>query len=149
MKPRHISWVREGDCIVSTGHSLNSDGYPQFCRNGKRRLIGRVVLFRRYGPQPSSICMRHTCDNRRCINPNHIIPGSFGDNNRDREARGRGNPPRGERCAASKLTEKQVREIQKLSRDGIILQREIAELFGLYQGTVSRITNGLRWKHIK
>ncbi len=33
--------------------------------------------------------VRHTCDNPRCINPNHLLLGSRADNNRDRADRGR------------------------------------------------------------
>lgn len=33
--------------------------------------------------------VRHTCDNPRCINPEHLLIGSRGDNNRDRAERGR------------------------------------------------------------
>lgn len=34
-------------------------------------------------------CIRHTCDNPRCINPSHLILGSWADNNRDRAERNR------------------------------------------------------------
>lgn len=35
------------------------------------------------------LVVRHTCDNTRCINPEHLIIGTRGDNNRDRAERGR------------------------------------------------------------
>lgn len=35
------------------------------------------------------VVVRHTCDNTRCINPDHLIPGTRADNNRDRAERGR------------------------------------------------------------
>lgn len=35
------------------------------------------------------VVVRHTCDNPRCINPNHLIGGTKADNNRDRAERGR------------------------------------------------------------
>ena len=31
----------------------------------------------------------HTCDNRRCVNPDHLYEGTAGQNARDRAARGR------------------------------------------------------------
>jgi HNH endonuclease len=37
------------------------------------------------------LVVRHTCDNRRCCNPAHLIMGTQADNIRDREERGRGN----------------------------------------------------------
>ncbi len=35
------------------------------------------------------LCIRHTCDNRRCVNPLHLITGTIAQNNRDRSIRGR------------------------------------------------------------
>ena len=35
------------------------------------------------------LCVRHKCDNARCINPDHLEIGTWGDNNRDRAQRGR------------------------------------------------------------
>ncbi|ACP44084.1 hypothetical protein VPP93_gp13 [Vibrio phage VP93] len=35
------------------------------------------------------VVVRHTCDNPRCINPDHLIGGTIADNNRDRAERGR------------------------------------------------------------
>lgn len=35
------------------------------------------------------VVVRHTCDNPRCINPDHLIGGTKADNNRDRAVRGR------------------------------------------------------------
>lgn len=35
------------------------------------------------------VVVRHTCDNDRCINPEHLVGGTLADNNRDRAERGR------------------------------------------------------------
>jgi hypothetical protein len=35
------------------------------------------------GPVPKGKILRHTCDNRRCICPDHLIPGTKKDNRRD------------------------------------------------------------------
>lgn len=34
-------------------------------------------------------CIRHTCDNTLCVNPNHLIPGTHTDNMRDKVDRNR------------------------------------------------------------
>lgn len=53
----------------------------------------------------------------------------------------------GERNLAAKLTESDVAEIRAM-RDGGMLQREIAERFGVMQNTISRILSGKRWSHL-
>lgn len=35
------------------------------------------------------LCVRHTCDNPRCIEPTHLVVGSWAQNNQDRAERGR------------------------------------------------------------
>jgi hypothetical protein len=55
-------------------------------------------------------------------------------------------PVRGERHAAAKLSERQVRAIRKISRE--FSQREIAEVLGIEQTTISAIRSGKTWKHV-
>ena len=63
-------------------------------------------------------------------------------NQLDRAKHGTSN--RGERCAAAKLTEAQVRAILTDTR----LQRIIAAKYGVRENTISRIKSGKRWAHI-
>jgi hypothetical protein len=55
-----------------------------------------------------------------------------------------GTSNRGEKCAASKLTEKQVKDIRVDTR----LQRIIAAEYGVRENTISRIKSGKRWSHL-
>ena len=54
-----------------------------------------------------------------------------------------GTTNRGERCGTAKLTLEQVRTIRLDTR----LQRIIAKEYNIQQSVVSRIKNGVRWKH--
>lgn len=49
----------------------------------------------------------------------------------------------GEKHPRAKLTQKQVDEIRRLSKQHS--NKEVAERFGINQSTVSRITSGKRW----
>jgi hypothetical protein len=69
--------------MICTSHKPNSSGYPRIMRNGSMKSIARLILERRHGPQPSSIQARHECDNKMCIRPDHIVPGTNADNGRD------------------------------------------------------------------
>ena len=140
-----LSWVREGECIRCTSHALDN-GYPKMWRNGKPRKIARLILIRSMGTIPSNIVSRHTCDNRWCIQPDHIISGTRGDNNRDRAERAgySSTTKKGENVSNSKLTSIQALQI----RESIESQRQIAKKFGISQVTVYRIKKRLAWAHI-
>jgi hypothetical protein len=145
MKQRGITWIREGECIRCTSHGLDN-GYPKIHRNGRARKIARLILIRRIGDIPSNVVSRHTCDNRWCIRPDHIIAGTRADNNRDRAERAGYSitARKGEDCAWSKLTSIQVRQI----RESIEPQRKLAKRFGVSQAHVWRIKKRGTWAHL-
>ena len=51
--------------------------------NRPYRRASHVSYEIKYGPIPESSHMLHNCDNRKCINPDHLFPGSQLDNIRD------------------------------------------------------------------
>ena len=55
----------------------------------------------------------HSCDNRRCVNPNHLREGTQLENIQDRVDRNRTVAPVGEKNHLSKLTEQQVISIRE------------------------------------
>ena len=57
-------------------------------------------------------------------------------------------PTRGELCGKHKITEKQVREIRQMRKEGF-LHKDIAKHFCLGQSTVTHILLGTRWAHVK
>ena len=75
--------------------SLRPEGYAMVGIPGKSsRCTGlhRLVYAAKVNKtleEIAGVVVRHTCDNTRCINPEHLIGGSRGDNNRDRAMRGR------------------------------------------------------------
>jgi len=71
------------------------DGYGGFWDGTKSSMAHRVSFVIANGITPN-VC-RHTCDNRSCVNPNHLLDGTQADNVRDAVERGRqgryvGNP---------------------------------------------------------
>ena len=84
------------DCIDhGRTSSLRPEGYALVGWPGKRsRCTGlhRVVYAAKMHVQLEEldgVVVRHTCDNPRCINPEHLLGGTKADNNRDRAERGR------------------------------------------------------------
>ncbi len=53
---------------------------------------------------------------------------------------------KGENNHNHKLTEQDVIQIKLLLKEGILTQQEIADIFGVSRGTISKIKLGKRWK---
>ncbi len=147
MRPgRALTWERVENCIRCTSHALNSDGYPRIDHHSKSRTIARIILSKHIDWELSrEIVSRHTCDNRWCIRPDHIIAGTHLDNVRDRDERGR--TAKGVMQYCAKLNPEKVREIRQLSESGMS-GREIARHFGMGKSPIARIIRGERWKHV-
>jgi hypothetical protein len=90
----------------------------------------------------------HKCDNKPCVNPEHLYIGTDLDNARDRDTRGRANPVEGEEHYKSKLTLKTIGKAEKLRSEGWSYQR-IANSLGLATMTVFYALTKKTWKHRK
>ena len=86
----------------------------------------------------------HNCDNPCCINPDHLRLGTNEDNMK--ESANKNRICYGERIPSSKLKEKDIIEIRKLTRDGLST-RKIAKIFNINQRTVSHINNNT-WRRV-
>lgn len=79
--------IPNGDCLEWT-RCFNSDGYPRAGNKSTSNLkVHREVFNDVYGYYPPVV--RHKCDNIKCINPDHLLPGTDLDNVKDRNERGR------------------------------------------------------------
>jgi hypothetical protein len=150
--PRFWNKVNIGDkteCWDWTAF-IGWDGYGYFrpqhiCKTQKAHRISYELTF---GKIPDKICVLHRCDNRKCVNPNHLFLGTKQDNTSDMRNKGRGWNPVGVEVKCAKLDENKVRVIRDLFRDGKY-QTEIAKLFGVDSSTISTIVNRKSWKHVE
>lgn len=110
--------------------------------DGSGKTIGahRYSYMLHKGPIPDGMYVCHTCDNPRCVNPDHLFLGTPRDNAEDRENKGRSIYPRGDKHHLSKLTDAQVEEILLLK--GVKPQSEIARMYGVDPSHISRILSG-------
>lgn len=113
--------------------------------NRRSERAHRYSFFLAHGKWPFPMG-RHTCDNPRCVRPDHIVEGTQFDNVQDRVERNR--QPRGSEVGGSKLTEADVIEIKKMLK-AKVFQRVIAAQFGVHQATIHEIHRGKTWTHVE
>lgn len=104
----------------------------------KTHQAHRISWLIHSGPIPKNKWVLHKCDNRKCINPNHLFIGERQDNVNDCVKKKR--HIFGEKSKLTKITSKEVLIIRKLWKKGIT-QKKIAKLFKIDQSNVSYIVN--------
>lgn len=135
---------RVGECIEYTG-TTDPTGYGVIQISRKRTKAHRVSFELHNGPIPEGMMVRHKCDNRPCINPDHLELGGQMENMADMVERGRSLP--GERQPNAKLTDDQALEIISRLRLGET-QRSLAIEYGVSHTTIYSIASNKGWKHL-
>lgn len=125
----------------------SSKGYGVVSVNNKATSTHCLAYELRVGLIPDGMCVLHQCDNPPCINPAHLFLGTRGENNTDRERKGRSDDRRGELNPGHRLTESQVVEIHNRRVSGDSLQA-IADAYGITRNYVTSILSGDAWPHV-
>lgn len=123
--------------------TTDARGYGVLKVGDKTMKAHRLSVWFHTGVQPQLFVL-HTCDNTRCVNPEHLYEGTQLENMRDKSARGRCNQPCGENHYKCKLTESMVREIRSSKEP----QKVLASKYGVPQPNISSIITRRSWKHI-
>ena len=145
MITRKITYtVDEGGCHNCTSHKPNTRGYPTIMKDGIKTTVARHIYIATRGNIPAGALLCHTCDNRRCINPEHLFLGTPKDNMQDMSKKGRNAKLFGERNGNSKLTEKQVLEIIEDLKT--MNCSEVGRKRNVPIRTVNGIKNGNHWE---
>jgi hypothetical protein len=94
-------------------------------------LAHRVAYKEKFGPVPEGHDLHHKCENKGCVNPEHLEPLRRG--------------PHYRKGARTILTEEQVAEVRATPRtfgSGTALARK----FGVHVSAIYHIRDGLNWK---
>jgi hypothetical protein len=160
-KPRPVSerfqekWI----FIAPTGcwdwtASIDGNGYGKLGVKGKFKRASRISYELHKGPIPDGLCVLHTCDNPKCVNPDHLFLGTLAENTRDMMRKGRsklGTNLEGEKHGRAKLKAKDVLAIREMRRrhpgqSGVF--DFLVRWFGVSPSQACAVANGISWGHI-
>lgn len=151
----HIDFSNYNGCWEWKGrkHSIKDKfgaQYGQFDINQTGWLAHRVMWTFVYGEIPNhpsyhGYCVCHKCDNRGCVNPDHLFLGLNKDNIEDRNKKGR--QSYGESHPNSKLSQKDIADIRKMIIGGFGL-RHLGRQYGVDHMTISAIRDKKTWMHV-
>jgi hypothetical protein len=138
-------WIWKGSRSPNGYGTINIDRIPRF--------VHRVVYELLYGPIPKwpERVVMHTCDNRLCVRPEHLMLGTQSDNLKDSVQKGRFISTRvryGEASHFARLTQSQVDDIRALYWDtGTITTGQLARQYGVGIDAIRRAVNFETYSH--
>jgi len=133
------SRVEQGDgCWDWVEGGSGASGYGRACGDHAHRVSWRFA----YGPIPEGLWVLHTCDNRKCVRPDHLFLGTNLTNIADMVAKGR--HCRGEVNGMSKLTDASVREI----RSSGLSAESLAAMYDVTKAAIRLVLRRETWRHV-
>ena len=133
-------------------------GYGCFSIKGKKYKAHRISYKLYYGKIPNGLNILHHCDNKKCINPDHLFAGTQQDNikdmvNKNRHAKGkylskkikerkRKHPEDtfyGEQSPNAKLTNEQANQIRQEYIPRLISLNYLAKKYNVAKCTILKI----------
>lgn len=141
----HFFPGKEDDCWEWFGHIMDN-GYGRFMVN---RILYRphIISYAYYNKlEKVDLQVLHECDNKKCVNPNHLFLGTTQNNTQDKVNKGR--QAKGEIIGTSKLTDEEVIEIRLKYKTNKYTQRRLAGEYGINQRVIWYIVNNIHWRHL-
>lgn len=132
-------------CWLWTRKLRVDNGYGTINIRG-RHLFAHRLFYAKHRGSMKGLCVCHTCDNRACVNPDHMFLGTLAENLEDMTRKGR--RPIGTTHVKSKLNPDLVREIRVKAAAGENMTAWARE-HGLSQGCVTDVVRGKTWRHVQ
>lgn len=129
------------ECWNWVGIYHEASGYG-FCNSDYAHRLSYTLYV---GDIPKGKVVRHSCDNKKCVNPGHLLLGTQMDNVHDTVSRRRIS------CGVSrwnaKLSPEKVDEMKTLYASGNYTQSQLSEVFGVSSKRINRVLAGKGWKN--
>ena len=134
------------DCWEWNGNIL-SQGYGRMYHHSTNEpKAHRLSYMINVGEIPKGALIRHSCNNPKCVNPNHLSIGTNQDNSDDMKNTNRSLT--GEKHPQSKLTNKDIIEIRNMFFKSKCKITTLAYKYGVSDAAIHSIVTGNSWKHI-
>jgi hypothetical protein len=125
--------------------AIAENGYGVF-ESPVGQLAHRYSYFLAHGHIPKGLNVLHKCDNRACVNPDHLFAGTHAINSADMIAKNRAMS--GERSPNSKLSEADVLSIRARYAPHQITVRQLAREYDVSEAQITNILKSRSWKHL-
>ncbi len=135
-----LSSSNQNGCILWNGSKMQN-GYGEIFFYKRRRYAHRVCYEIHKGSIPKGMYICHKCDNRLCVNIEHLFLGTPTQNAHDMIQKNRHNWEamiRGTREKIAKLKDYDVINVKKLLLAGIS-RRAIAKKYSVCKGTIDNV----------
>lgn len=110
---RFMSKVDKTETCWNFTGGISTTGYGNFWFNNKSNGAHKIAYLMFNGEVEEGMVVRHTCDNKKCVNPDHLILGTVSDNAKDAVERGRWARQHGQYNGIAKFTYAQVEAIRE------------------------------------
>jgi hypothetical protein len=124
--------------------AMNKQGYGEVQVDGKKTRANRASLEAFKGPLLPGQFACHHCDNKACVNPDHLFAGYPLDNVRDMYRRGLAGDKKGGSNPKAKLAAREVAEIRAHKGGATAL----AAHYGVTRRYINKLRRGINWPEV-
>ena len=137
--------VTEKGCWECISHHNNVTGYPVININRVEMRLSRFIYAKTHKITLESmqgLVVMHTCDNPKCINPDHLILGTNYDNSQDMKRKMR--QMHGEGHYRAILKESDIGPIRKSK----LTCKELGRIYGISASAIRSVKLRRNWKYV-
>lgn len=146
---REFDYEIIGECWEVRNTFVSKSGYPMASFDNKPMCLHRALAMFNIEKRKlkSDECILHFCNNKLCINPDHLKIGTHKENSENAVSDGLYGKNNKERNGNSKLTEQDVKLIRLYFHLGLKTQKELSYEFNTSQPNISNIIYNKRWRY--